>query len=320
MFLKIEHDLKFTYDDYISESWVELRMEPKTNEEQTVNSYYLAVGPRAKVFRYEDWSGNTVRHFSVSEYHREIEVQTRSIVETKPPRVDLDQVTEPPPAKGDVGEFMDYVSFDGPITRSAALRTLFKSAELNGFASLGERVRRLGELVHDRIEYKANVTAYHSAIDEALSHGAGVCQDMAQIYIGLLRLAGIPARYVNGYLHVERADGAASESHAWAEFHSKEHGWVGYDPTGNILPGERHVVVATGRHYDEVPPNRGVYRGNAKESLKAEVRTHEVPAPSVSAFREEIREIAVPVYTEIPGRRSTGPLVDQAEQETQQQQ
>lgn len=320
MFLKIEHDLKLTYDDYISESWVELRMEPQTNEAQTVNSYYLAVGPRAKVFRYEDWTGNTVRHFSVSEYHREIEVQTKSIVETKPPKVELNRVSEPLTPKAEVGALLDYVNFDGPITRSAALRSLFKSADLDGAASLGERVDRLGRHVHDRIEYKSNVTSYHSAIDEALSHEAGVCQDIAQIFIGLLRLSGIPARYVNGYLHVNRDDGAASESHAWAEFYSKEHGWVGYDPTGNILPGEGHVVVATGRHYDEVPPNRGVYRGSSKESLEAQVRTREIPAPSVSAFREEIREIPVPVYTEIPGRRSSAVLVDQADQESQQQQ
>lgn len=320
MHLDIEHDIKFSYDDFISESWVELRMEPQTNIHQTVSSFYLAVGPRTKVFRYSDWIGNAVRHFSVAEYHKEIEVKARSIVETKPPRVPLAQVSETVHDKLEFGQMLDYLSFGGPIPASKGLRALYKSINLNQKSTLGERVERIGRFVHDTFKYVPNVTTYRSTIDEALKHRAGVCQDLAQIMIGLLRLAEIPARYVNGYLHVPRANEATSESHAWVEFYSLDHGWLGYDPTGGLQPGEHHVVVATGRHYDEVPPNRGVYRGSARETLDAVVRTKTIAAPAYSSFREEIRDIELPVYSEIPIRRAAGAPEDQVDQTSQQQQ
>jgi len=317
MHLDIEHDIKFLYDDFISESWVELRMEPQTNAHQTVNSFFLAVGPRTKVFRYADGAGNMVRHFSIAEYHKEIEVRARTIVETRPPRVQLGEIFEPIAADG---PHLDYVTFDGPITESKALRALFKSLNIDKRLALGPTVERIGRAVHETFTYKPNVTNYRSTIDEALKHQAGVCQDLAQIAIGLLRLAGIPARYVNGYLHVTADRDRPSESHAWLEFYSREHGWIGYDPTGGIQPGERHVIVATGRHYDEVPPNKGVYRGVAGETLSAVVRTQEIPAPAFSSFREEIREIELPVYSEIPVRRSVSVVEDQVDQTSQQQQ
>lgn len=319
MFLDIEHDLKFDYDEFISESWVELRMEPTSGSRQTVHSFFLAVGPRTKVFRYEDWGGNAVRHFSVAEFHKQIEVRSRTIVETKPMGMDLDQVGEPVAEFRQLGPVQEFLSFGGPITRSEELRHLFERIGITPAMSVGERVDRIGRFVHETFQYRSNVTTYRSTIDEALSHFSGVCQDLAQIMIGLLRLARIPARYINGYLHVDR-EGGTSESHAWVEFFSTEHGWVGYDPTGGLMPGERHVVVAVGRHYDDVPPNKGVFRGVANEKLLAVVRTAEIQAPARSSFREEIREIELPVYREIPGKRSVSAPQDQADQENQQQQ
>ena len=318
MHLDIEHTIKFTYDDFISESWVELRMEPLTNIRQTVNLFYLAVGPRTKVFRYHDWFGNAVRHFSIAEYHKDIEVKARTIVETKQVEIFLESIKEPIANKQSLGPVMDFLSFDGPITQSKLLHKFNDSIKLDPSLTVGEQVKAIGDRVHDVIKYKANVTTYNSTIDEALKKKAGVCQDMAQIMIGILRLRGIPARYINGYLHV--ANLQTAESHAWLQFYTNEFGWVGYDPTGNILPSENHVIVATGRHYDEVPPNRGVYRGNSGEELTAVVTTTEVDAPEFSSYREEIQEIELPVYSEIPSRRVAGVPEDQVDQSSQQQQ
>lgn len=320
MHLDIEHDIKFSYDDFISESWVELRMEAQSNIRQSVNLFYLAVGPRTKVSRYLDWAGNAVRHFSIAEYHKEIEVRARTIVETRPTRVPLETVREPIPEHDSLGPILDFLEFGGPIHLSRALKQFNKALMLDSSKSLGEQVQQIGNFVHDQIKYQANVTTYHSTIDEALSKKAGVCQDMGQIMIGLLRLAGIPARYINGYLHVPNLESGTAESHAWIEFHSQEFGWVGYDPTGNLQPGENHVIVASGRHYDEVPPNRGVYRGSASEHLSAVVRTKVIPAPEYSTFREEIQEIPLPVYSEVPDRRIQGVPEDQVDQSSQQQQ
>jgi transglutaminase-like putative cysteine protease len=79
---------------------------------------------------------------------------------------------------------------------------------------------------------------------------------------------------------------------------------VPFDPTHNREVDERYVVVAHGRHYDDVPPNRGIYRGGARETLRAAVRTAVSAPKPVSALHEEIREIDLPVYQEIPARRT----------------
>ncbi len=43
--------------------------------------------------------------------------------------------------------------------------------------------------------------------------------------------------------------------------------WWGFDPTNGVAAGERHVVVARGRDYNDVPPLLGVYSGGTSTSL-----------------------------------------------------
>src|SRR4029453_17725206 len=129
-----------------------------------------------------------------------------------------------------------------------------------------------------------------------------VCQDFTHLMLGLLRLRQIPCRYVSGYLHLGGGDEAA-QSHAWVRIHSPTHGGVPFDPTHNREIDERYVVVGHGRHYDDVPPNKGIYRGNADEGLRTAVRTQESAPKDISALHEEMEQIDVPVYQEIPERR-----------------
>ena len=99
---------------------------------------------------------------------------------------------------------------------------------------------------------------------------AGVCQDLAHIMIALARRIGIPCRYVSGYLS------PSSESHdrSTRRRHARlgrgvpaELGWIGFDPTNDVLAAERHIRVAVGRDYADVPPTRGVFRGEAGSEL-----------------------------------------------------
>ena len=87
------------------------------------------------------------------------------------------------------------------------------------------------------------------------------------------------------------------------EFHSPSAGWIAFDPTHNREVDERYVVVAHGRHYDDVPPNKGIYRGNAHETLRAEVRTEVTTGKGVVDLHEETRQIDLPVFQEPPERR-----------------
>ena len=127
--------------------------------------------------------------------------------------------------------------------------------------------------VHDRLEYVPGVTGVQTSAADAARAGRGVCQDFAHLSLALLRAAGVPARYVSGYLHprpdAEIGDEVSGESHAWIDAWAGN--WWAFDPTNAIDVGVRHVMVARGRDYSDVPPVKGVYAGNADNSMSIEV-------------------------------------------------
>ena len=320
MLLRVEHRFSFSYDGYISESFLELRLQPKPTPAQTVASFSLAVGPPTRVFRYRDWNDNLAHHFTVTKFHERIEVASRSLVDVHPVAPALESVTDPP-ARELPYQLHDFLQFDGPVRLTPALRELSRAVAVPKTAPLGEQVAAIGVLLHQEFTYQQHVTRVDSTTDDFLRTRAGVCQDFAHLALGLLRLRGIPCRYVSGYLHVDRASLTPAQSHAWIEFHAPSEGWVPFDFTHNTVPGETYVVVGHGRTYDDVPPNRGIYRGSAKETLAAEVRTERARGRVAAAFQEEIASIELPVFPEIPQRRGErSPTADEAAAEQQQQQ
>jgi transglutaminase-like putative cysteine protease len=134
--------------------------------------------------------------------------------------------------------------------------------------------------VHERFRYAPGATHVHSSVHDVIAAGAGVCQDFAHLVIALARARGLPARYVSGYLlpaegasgpqKVEQVAGGRA-SHAWAEVFAPAAGWIGVDPTVGGLTSARHIRVAYGRDYADVPPVRGVYRGQAGQRLSVDV-------------------------------------------------
>jgi transglutaminase-like putative cysteine protease len=199
-------------------------------------------------------------------------------------------------------ELGDWLFLEGPLRPTPRLRRFAGGLDVPRRAPLGEQVRALGAAIAQAFEYRKNVTRYDSTTDDFLRLRAGVCQDFTHLMLALLRLRGIPCRYVSGYLHVERTTEPA-QSHAWIELYSPSAGWIPFDPTHNREIDERYVVVAHGRHYDDVPPNKGIYRGNASETLRAEVLTQVTSGKGIVDLHEEIRQIDLPVFQEPPERR-----------------
>ena len=300
MLLEIRHDLTFDYDSWIHESRMELRIQPRTDANQIVHEFHLVVGPRTAPTRgWEDWLGNIVHWFGIAAWHERIEVQALSLVTTHPPlRSPMDAQDVIHVDMGDLPRD-DFTMFDGPIVDSTTLRDLSQKMGLDECKTIAEWVTQLESTLHDYFEYRPQVTTWESNTDEVIDARAGVCQDFAHVTIALARLRGIPTRYVNGYLHVG-TDETDAESHAWVEFWSPSLGWIPYDPTHRELPGERHVVVAYGRHYDDCPPNRGLYAGNATESLQVAVRTRVMPEESARPRRTQSQSLEVPTFTANP--------------------
>jgi transglutaminase-like putative cysteine protease len=131
-------------------------------------------------------------------------------------------------------------------------------------------------LLHDTIAYVPGSTEVTTTAADAWDAKTGVCQDFAHLMAGALRMLGLPARYVSGYL-LTRAPGDAADmvgadaSHAWAQVYcpgtpgvpdsGPAAGWLDLDPTNNLVPGTGHIRVAMGRDYGDVTPLRGVIRG-----------------------------------------------------------
>ena len=147
--------------------------------------------------------------------------------------------------------------------------------------------------IYRTFKYVPQSTTVDSAIDDALAIGQGVCQDFTHIMIALVRELRIPCRYVSGYLFhragaSERSDSDRSDPdrsaedamHAWVEAYLPDLGWVGFDPTNNVLAGERHIRVAVGRDYADVPPTRGVFRGGGDSELCVAVQVYRADTPA----------------------------------------
>jgi transglutaminase-like putative cysteine protease len=317
MWIDVTHTLSFRYDGFVRESRMELRAEPLTSDRQILHSFVLAVGPEARVQRYRDWNGNWVHHFGIPDYHDRIEVRARSLVHTQAPAASWADVDEPAPPQGlALGPLLDFVRFDGPVHRSRQLEDFAAGVPVAAGAPLAEQVLGIGAHVRDRFDYQLAATDWTSSTEDFLARGAGVCQDFAHLVLALLRLRGVPCRYVGGYLHEEGRESA--QGHAWIEAHTRTHGWLGFDPTHRVAPDERYVVVAKGRHYDDVAPNRGIYRGNAREQLEAHVTTRLAERRDVVGLQEEIAAIDVPVFRQLPGR--VPGVIDAPRSEQQQQQ
>jgi len=123
---------------------------------------------------------------------------------------------------------------------------------------------------------------------QVLLQKRGVCQDFAHLMAGVLRLHGLPARYVSGYLLTHAPEGGAAmqgadASHAWVQVWCPgtpgvgPDGWLDLDPTNNVVPGTGHIRVAVGRDFGDVTPLRGVIRGGGgHHSLSVGVSTRRV--------------------------------------------
>ena len=136
-------------------------------------------------------------------------------------------------------------------------------------------VSELNSRLFEYFDYVPQHTRVDSPIDEAILSRKGVCQDFAHTMIALLRQIGMPARYVSGYLFRGQQNHDRSTpdaSHAWVDVLLPKLGWTGFDPTNNLVTGERHIRTALGRDYADVPPTRGIYRGSTESELYVAVQ------------------------------------------------
>jgi transglutaminase-like putative cysteine protease len=272
MLLRIEHETRLTYSEPVSESVIEARMSPQGSEDQTVLGYRLRVTPPASVTSYRDGYGNRVDLFNVLAPHQEVAVRASSFVRVhhRPGRPRLAEVAWPVQPPGI--DALEFVQASPLVDRCARLDALTRALPAPT-GSLADVLDGLLSVAAGALTYENKVTTARTPLSEALDLGRGVCQDFAHLLLGLCRGVGWPARYVSGYLNQP----GELATHAWCQVWGGERiGWVDVDPTQRKVVTADHVVTAVGRDYYDVPPNRGVWKGRAQESIAVTVKVEPV--------------------------------------------
>jgi transglutaminase-like putative cysteine protease len=266
---------------------MELKMQPRSESHQALRNFQIATLPRAQLYAYTDHFGNAVYHFNVLREHSELRIEALSVIE----------VSQTPalPATADALEWQRYNGLNlraehydllGPSTFACSSPELARFTAAHNLERPQDdtltALKKLNTIIYGAFDYEVGVTQVHSPIAQALAAGRGVCQDFAHIMIAIVRNWGVPARYVSGYLYHRRQDKDRSgedATHAWIEAYLPSFGWIGFDPTNNIMAGERHIRVAVGRDYADVPPTRGTFKGDAESELAVAVTVEPTSAP-----------------------------------------
>jgi transglutaminase-like putative cysteine protease len=274
--LRIEHTTNVTYVGPVVTSFNEARMTPLTLPTQTTLESRVTAGPGVAVWTYSDYWGSYVSVFDMPEPHGDLEIRAIATVETEP--------FAGIPAEGRLGwgELRTQTKEGRLLEFLLPTRLTTVTEEVSGAAiaefsgtavSPDEAAAAISARVHEHVTYMPGATGVRTNAQEAWDKGQGVCQDMAQLAVSLMRASGIPARYVSGYLHPDPearpGSTAVGQSHAWVEYWAGS--WTPLDPTSGASVGERHVVVARGRDYADVPPLKGIYHGPPDSDMRVSV-------------------------------------------------
>lgn len=294
---EIRYLTRYEYDLDVVDNLNALRVRPAVNARQQLEEFAVRLSPDARMYRHDDYFGTEVIEFEITRPHRELTIDVRARVSTngqlQPDGTSWDGLGEQNYREAG-GEFLVQTE-DAPAHPVLIdLRQQVASA-----ATPLDAVMMVSELIADRFAYGKGATYVNSPITDALDAGIGVCQDFTHIGLNLLRHHGIAGRYVSGYLFStadsgepdpdELSESVEVETHAWIEALLPGDGggepqWVSIDPTNRGLAGSRHVKIGHGRHYADVPPVKGVYRGPATSKLDTSVRMTRVAGPDAAAM------------------------------------
>lgn len=271
--LRIDHETKLTYSAPVYESVIEIRTAPPTLDDQTVLGYKLRVSPQVPVTSYRDGFGNKVEMFNVLAPFREVVIKSAACVRVhREPAADKLAAV---PWSVKLGHHPDAIEYlrPSPLADDATgVRAFAASIEFHP-KSVKDAAEAVMRAVRGALTYRKEVTGAYTHVSESLALGQGVCQDFAHLFLAAARLRGMPARYVSGYVNQP----GELATHAWVQvWGGPEVGWVNLDPTHDAWCGEDYVVTAVGRDFADVPPNRGVWKGDADEVISVSVSVQPV--------------------------------------------
>ena len=256
MRLTITHTTQYEYDAPVEYALQQVRLTPIDNRQQTVHSWDINITGGKSELSFSDQYKNHTLMVSIIPGGQALSLTATGTVETH----DTSGILGPVYGHAPLWHFLPPTDLTKPGRGIRKLGRLIKQDDILSC------LHNLSAAIAGQVTYSPGQTYAATSAEEALSGGFGVCQDHAQIFVTAARVAGIPARYVSGYLMMnDRVDQDAS--HAWAEAHVEGLGWVGFDISNGISPDERYVRVAVGRDYRDAAPISGMRMGSANESM-----------------------------------------------------
>ena len=289
---EVEHRTAYEYGAMMTDGYTVACLVPRPTElQQVVESVVRLDPPPSEHDSYLDAFGNLVHEFGVHELHRALTITAHSVVDVAPPLVPADDtawedvVAQLDAARGDValstGFFRSASTFVDLADLGVALRGIAARSFTPG-RSIVDASRALCLDIDETFRFDAGFSDVSTPLRRLLAARRGVCQDFAHLAVGCLRSIGLAARYVSGYIETAAPPGeerlvGADASHAWCSVWMPIAGWVDFDPTNGLLPVDRHITVAWGRDYADVPPVRGVMIGPATtQHLDVSVDVHRI--------------------------------------------
>ncbi|AXQ93592.1 transglutaminase family protein [Cereibacter azotoformans] len=266
MILTVDHVTCYRYNRPARALVQSHRLMPSNCAGQRVLNWTVTVTDGIAGGTFRDGAGDWIQGWTVPGPVSEVTVAVRGAVETSDQAGVLRGHRELTPP--------DCYLRSTPVTRADAALTAL-AAEAGGAGEALDRAHRLADLVADAIAYEPGVTEAHTTAAEALKLGRGVCQDHAHALIAVARAAGLPARYVSGYLFTE-AGRDHEAAHAWAEVWVHGLGWVGFDAANRCCPDDRYIRLGSGLDAADAAPIRGIARGHGIERLEVQVAVQAV--------------------------------------------
>jgi transglutaminase-like putative cysteine protease len=282
----ILHETHYRYESPVVLSQQLLHLTPRVVEFQRLEAHAIDVQPApSETATRDDYFGNPVRQFMLAAPHSALTVRAQSRIEVlaraAPPPAGpwealRDRIRDHPRAGG-AGALLEPMQFLYESPHVEFFRDLAAYAEpsFTPGRDLVEAALDLARRIHAEFKFDPKATSVSTPLREVLARRRGVCQDFAHFMAGGLRMLGLPARYVSGYILTTPPPGkprlvGADASHAWISVWTGA-GWLDLDPTNNMRVGDQHIALGWGRDFSDVTPMRGVILGGGDQELAVRV-------------------------------------------------
>ncbi|MGH8760524.1 MAG: transglutaminase family protein, partial [Burkholderiales bacterium] len=258
----LHHRSVYHFDRPVTLSPHEIRLRPAAHARTPVLSYSLQIAPAKHFLNWQqDVYGNYVARAVFPDLTRELAVTVDLVADMtviNPFDFFVENYAErypfryPDSLAKELAPFLETAESGPGLTRWLQE---FRTTTVRDGTHINDFLVAVNQRIQHNIAYLLRMQPGVQSCEQTLASRSGSCRDSAWLMVNVLRLLGIAARFVSGYLiqlvaDVKSLDGPAgpqadfTDLHAWAEAYIPGAGWIGLDPTSGLLTSEGHIPLA----------------------------------------------------------------------------